>query len=104
MEEHFNERFMESEKYPKATFKGKVKGFNKKAGVQKVSAKGDMTIHGVTQSIIVEGTMESRNGKIYLDTVFPIRVEDYKIEIPQILWRNIAEEVEVTINFVYNPV
>lgn len=103
MQEHFNENYMESEKYPKAIFKGKVNDFDKGKGVQNVSAAGDMTIHGVTKSINVDGVMEYRDGKIFLKSVFPVRLEDYKVKIPQVLWQNIAEEVEVTINFVYKP-
>lgn len=104
MQEHFNENYMESEKYPKAIFKGKVLNYEKGKANQKVSAKGDMTIHGVTKTITVDGTMEYKDGKIQLNSVFPVRLEDYKVKIPQVLWQNIAEEVEVTINFIYKPI
>ena len=105
MQQHFNEKFMESEQYPKAIFKGKINAFDiKGGGKQKVTAKGEMTIHGVTQAINVSGTMELNNDNIYLKSVFPINLDDYKVKIPQVLWQNIAEQVEVTINFTYKPI
>lgn len=103
MQEHFNESYLESEKYPNATFKGKVSDFNINGGKQQVKAMGDMTIHGVTRQITVEGTMKPGAGKIHLETVFPIKVEDYDVKIPRLLWQNIAEEVEVTVEFTYKP-
>lgn len=103
MQEHFNENYMESDEYPKATFKGTVAGFENKAGVQNVSAQGDLTIHGVTKPVTVDGTMEQKDGQIYLKSVFKVRLEDYNVKIPQVLWQNIAEEVEVTLNFIYQP-
>lgn len=103
MQEHFNENYMESDKYPKAIFKGKVIGFDRNNGKQTVNAEGDLTIHGETRTVKVDGTMEYRDGKIYLNSVFPVRLEDYKVKIPQVLWQNIAEEVEVTVNFIYEP-
>ena len=103
MQEHFNENYMESDQYPKATFKGTVAGFENKAGTQKVSAQGDMTIHGVTKPVSVDGTMELKDGQIYLKSVFKVKLEDYDVKIPQVLWQNIAEEVEVTLNFIYQP-
>lgn len=104
MQEHFNENYMESEKYPKAIFKGEVLNYEKGKANQKVTAKGDMTIHGVTRTINVDGVMEYKDGKLQLNSVFPVRLEDYKVKIPQVLWQNIAEEVEVTINFIYKPI
>jgi len=102
MQEHFNEKYMESDKYPKAIFTGKVVGYDKNAqGEQKVKAKGDMTIHGVTQPVEVEGVM-SKSNDLTVASTFIIKLEDYKVKIPQVLWQNIAEEVEVKINFSYN--
>ncbi|MBL6449022.1 YceI family protein [Fulvivirga sp. 29W222] len=104
MQEHFNENYMESEKYPKAIFKGEVINYEEGKATQKVTAKGDITIHGITRAINVDGEMEYKDGKLYLKSVFPVRLEDYKVKIPQVLWQNIAEEVEVTINFIYKPI
>jgi len=102
MQEHFNENYLESEKYPDATFKGKLLNYDPNAkGEQSVKAKGQMTIHGVTKEIDVEGTLKPSGNGMELKTKFPIRVADYKIKIPKIVFYNIAEVVDVTINLTY---
>lgn len=102
MKEHFNEKYLESEKFPKATFSGKVSGFSKEiSGVQNATAKGKMTIHGVSREIEVPGTITLEGGKVVVKAVFKIKLADYAVTIPQLLWKNIAEEVEVKIDFVY---
>ena len=102
MKEHFNEKYLESEKFPKATFSGNVSGFRKEIkGDQSVIAKGKMTIHGVTNEIDVPGTMSTEGEKATIKAVFKIKLADYNIKIPQLLWKNIAEQVEVKIEFFY---
>lgn len=103
MRKHFNESYLESEKYPKATFKGTVSGFHPKGGKQKVKSKGDLTLHGVTRTITSEGTMEVKDGKITLLTSFPVQLEEYQIKIPKVVLYNIAKEVQVTIHILYKP-
>ena len=102
MQEHFNENYLESEKYPNAIFKGKLNGYDASAsGVQKVKAVGEMTIHGVKQDIDVDGTLEMKGKQMILNAKFPIKVADYEIEIPKVVFYNIAEVVEVTLNLTY---
>ena len=102
MQEHFNENYLESDKYPKATFKGKLKGYDaSKTGKQKATAVGTMNIHGVDQKVEIEGDIEISDSKMHMESVFPIEVADYKIKIPSIVFYNIAEVVEVTIKFDY---
>ena len=104
MEEHFNEKYMESEKFPKATFQGKVVGFDmSKGGSQEVRAQGKLTVHGVTHDIDVPGTFEVTGKKIVMKSKFMVKVADYEITIPQLMFQNIAEQVEVTIDFMYKP-
>lgn len=104
MQEHFNEKYMESEKFPKATFQGKVEGFDMaKSGEQQVKAVGKLTIHGVTKDIDVPGTMQVNGNKIAMKSRFMVKVADYNIAIPRLVFQNIAEEVEVTVDFVYKP-
>ncbi len=104
MEEHFNEKYMESEKFPKATFQGKVTGFQKQVtGAQQVQATGKLTVHGVTKEIEIPGTLEVTGGKIKLLSKFVIKLEDYNITLPQLMWQNIAEQVDVTLEFTYKP-
>lgn len=103
MQEHFNENYLESDKYPQATFKGTIENFKKIDDEQKLTASGDMTIHGVTKHISVDGTGTFTDGHITLKAVFPVRLEDYKVKIPKVVIYNIAEVVEVTIEFEYTP-
>lgn len=107
MQEHFNENYVESHKYPKATFKGKVLNIDQvdltRSGKYTLDVEGEMTIHGVTRSIRVQADMEVENGALHAQVVFPLRVKDYDIEIPRLVIKNIAEVVEVTVSFHYKP-
>jgi polyisoprenoid-binding protein YceI len=104
MQEHFNEKYMESDKYPKSTFQGKILDFNLSAsGEQKVKASGKLTIHGITNAIEAPGSIEKQGDKLIMKSKFIVRLQDYKIEIPQLLWQNIAEQVEVTLEFTFKP-
>ena len=105
MQEHFNENYLESGKYPTATFQGKVTGFNKDAGGwQKAKAQGSMNIHGVSNELVADGEIMIEEGTIGIKSKFPIALEDYKIKIPKVVFYNIAEVVEVTITFTYEPI
>jgi hypothetical protein len=103
MQQHFNEKFMESAKYPRAKFTGNVEGFNKEQGKQQVTAKGEIEIHGVTKEITVPGEMEIKGEQIIVTAEFPLTVADFDIEIPRVVARNISEVVDVTLNFKYEP-
>lgn len=105
MKQHFNEKYMDTEKYPTSKFGGKLIGFDKsKSGIQQVTASGKLTIHGVTKEVKIPGTVEMKSdNKIEMKSKFIVKLEDYKIKIPQIVWQNIAEEVEVTLEFVMKP-
>lgn len=105
MREHFNEKYMESEKFPKATFQGKVLGYKPGVGgEQKVKAVGKLFIHGVAKDVDVPGTVELSDGKLLIKSKFKVKLSDYNIKIPTLVWQNIAEEVEVRIDFIYKPV
>lgn len=102
MREHFNEKYMETEKFPKSTFQGKVTGFNPNAsGEQKCKAAGKLNIHGITRDIDLPGTIEFTGGKVILKSKFMVKLADYQIKIPKLVWQNIAEEVEVKVEFTY---
>ncbi|MBC7923907.1 MAG: YceI family protein [Ferruginibacter sp.] len=103
MREHFNESYLESDRYPKATFGGKVTGFVNQPGKQRVTATGDLFLHGVTRTVTVEGMMEVREGKIVLDAVFPVKLADYRVKVPTVVFYNVAELIEVKVNFAYKP-
>lgn len=102
MQEHFNDNYMESEQYPRATFRGKIEGFEPGRAVpQEVQARGTMTIHGVQRVMQARGTMSFADGTIVLHSEFPIAVADYNIKIPKVVFYNIAEVVDVTVEFTY---
>ncbi|MEM1134721.1 MAG: YceI family protein [Bacteroidota bacterium] len=105
MEEHFNENYIESEKYPKASFNGAYTTNEAiamgKDGVYNVKVSGELTIHGVTHTIEAPGTIEIKGKNVIAKTTFKVKLEDYKIKIPKIVFKNIAEIVDVTIDIPY---
>lgn len=104
MQEHFNEKYMESDKFPKATFKGKVTGFDAKgADTQTASATGQLNIHGVARDVTIPGSIQKVKDKLLFKTKFVVKLADHNIEIPQLLFQNIAEQVEVTADFTFKP-
>lgn len=105
MEEHFNENYMETSKYPKAVFRGKIneKVDYAKEGEQKVTVTGKMEIHGVTKDVTLEGTLNKSGNEFKLVSKFKIKVADYNIKVPSMYVQNIAEVVDVTFNTTLEP-
>ena len=103
MQEHFNENYLESDKYPKATFKGQILNWEQKSGRQEVVVEGEFNIHGVTKKVKMSGSIDVSESTVTVESVFNIKVADYKIKIPKAVFYNIAEEVEVTVKFDYKP-
>lgn len=102
MQEHFNEDYMESTTFPKATFKGKLSGIGAdelaKAGTYIVSVVGTITLHGVEKPVKTEGTVTvDAHGAIQATSTFPIRPEDHGIRIPGLVRTKIAEAIEVKV-------
>lgn len=108
MEEHFNENYMESDKIPKSSFKGKITNMSsvdfKKNGIYEVTVEGDLTIHNVTNRISTKGTIEIVSGGINANSKFNIIPEDYKINIPGVVREKIAKNLEVTVTIKYTPI
>lgn len=105
MQEHFNEKYMESDKYPNATFQGKLNetvDFTKDA-CYKVSATGTMKMHGVEKTITTPGTITVKQGEVRLEAEFKVALKDYNIEVPKLVVAKIAEEVDVKIDANYVP-
>lgn len=105
MQEHFNENYMETEKFPYATFKGKLSDTLdlSKDTVYKLSATGMMNIHGVDRAETYEGTMVCKDGVATLKSEFKVELKDYKIKVPKVVFANIAEAIEVKVYFQYKP-
>jgi polyisoprenoid-binding protein YceI len=106
MQEHFNENYVESEKYPKCTFKGKFQediDFAK-PGEYDVTINGSMNLHGVEKQISTPAKLIIDKKGMKLSATFSINPEDYAIEIPGAVRNKIAEEMEVTVKAAYQPV
>lgn len=98
--EHFNENYMESKSYPKASFTGKIiedVDFQKN-GTYSIRAKGKLTIHGMEQERIIKGEMEINGDKIRVQSSFTVPLSDHNITIPKIVYQKIAEVIEVTVD------
>lgn len=105
MQEHFNEKYMETEKYPTATFQGVLSEFTlTKEYQQDVVTKGKLTIHGITKDVQIAGILHVENdNKINIKANFIVVLKDYNVKIPKLLWENIAEEVNVKVDFILQP-
>ncbi|OEK00955.1 hypothetical protein BFP97_05275 [Roseivirga sp. 4D4] len=107
MQEHFNENYMESDKHPKSTFKGTFEvpdGLKSMTeGSYEVDVTGDLTVHGVTKPLSTKATLAVAGGKLSGGLVFKVKVKDHDIKIPKVVVRNIADEVEVTATFDFEP-
>ena len=102
MQDHFNENYMESHKYPKGLFKGVVTNMQdinmQKDGVYSATIKGEITLHGVTKSMTTTGKLTIKGGNVAATTSFDIVVADFDIEKPKVVKDNIAEKVKVTVS------
>ena len=102
MQEHFNENYMESEKFPNSTFSGKITNIKDvnlgKDGIYKVNVEGDLSMHGVTNKVKVNGKLEIKGGKVSGNASFAVAPKDYNITIPKAVIKNIAEAIQVDVN------
>ena len=105
MQEHFNENYLESDKYPFAEFKGKIVDLPEisKDGTYEVTVTGTLSIHGVDKTYTAKGTIISEGNKLTVNSTFNVRVADHHIKIPSLVVRNVAEVVAVTVNAIYTP-
>ena len=104
MEEHFNENYVESDKYPKAIFEGKISNFDpKNNSEQKVNLLGKLTLHGVTKPIETEALLVFKDEKLSIKGSFNVLVADYDIDIPRIVVNNIAKSIKVSFDLDHKP-
>lgn len=107
MEQHFNENYVESDKYPKAEFRGVVTNnaavdYNKN-GSYPVNVKGQLTLHNVTKNIEVPGTIKVENGKLEATSTFPILLSDYKISIPSPVKNKVSNRIVLSVDTRLEP-
>jgi hypothetical protein len=100
MQTHFNENYIESDKYPKATFSGAYAGDVQldKDGVYKVAVKGSLMLHNVTRTIETPATLEVKAGHLLGVAEFKVKPEDFNIGIPSIVRDKIDKEITVKVN------
>jgi polyisoprenoid-binding protein YceI len=107
MEEHFNENYMESTRFPKAVFQGTITDLNKinlkNNGSYPVSVTGNLTMHGVTNKVTIPATITIQAGKISATSKFDVSLADYKIKVPSVVSKQVAESVAVSVNCAYEP-
>lgn len=102
MEEHFNENYLESDKYPHATFQGKVNNWEESNVSDSVTATGVLSIHGIEREVTIKGKME-KGPSPTISAQFQVRIADHKIKIPKVVFYNIAEIVEVNVFYKFKP-
>ena len=101
MEEHFNENYVESDKYPKATFKGKVEGLDVAkltADAKPYTITGDLTLHGKTVKVSDVAKISKSGNTITVTGSFLVQPKDFAIEIPSLVSKKVADKIEVTYN------
>jgi hypothetical protein len=101
MQDHFNENYVESDKFPKAGFDG---GWQESAdlnndGIYQVSVNGQLKLHGITRTISVPATLEVKAGLVHGSCQFYIVPEDFGISIPSLVREKIARQIAVQILF-----
>jgi hypothetical protein len=102
MEEHFNENYIESDQFPKATFKGKVSNFDASkitSAKSTYDVEGDLTLHGVTKKVKTKLTFVKSGEKLIATCKFKVKPIDYAIKIPSVVKSKIAENVDVDLKF-----
>jgi len=100
MEEHFNENYAESNKYPKANFQGKIENYTLDSGNTNYELNGSLTFHGVTKLVEnIPVTLNKIGDKIILKGEFKAKASDYKIEIPKIVRNKVSDVVSIRFEF-----
>ncbi|WP_428330857.1 YceI family protein [Mucilaginibacter sp.] len=105
MQEHFNENYMESDKYPQATFKGKLQApvDVTRDGTFPITVAGELTVHGVKQTRTIPGNLVIKGGVITMTSEFMVKCADHHIDIPQLVFHNIAESIKMNVSATYAP-
>ncbi len=102
MQEHFNENYLESDKYPKSYFVGNIEAIDPELiteSPQTVKLSGKLNLHGITKKVSVPGTIYRTEKGIRLKSAFILRPEEYRIDIPTLMFKKIAKEVKVNFSF-----
>tara|TARA_R110000787_G_scaffold7987_1_gene26841 strand:+ start:1287 stop:1829 length:543 start_codon:yes stop_codon:yes gene_type:complete len=101
MQEHFNENYMESNKFPKATFIGKIEGFNlsKILDSKEYPLKGTLTVRGVKKEVETIAIFTKQGDKLLMKASFGVKPEDFNIKIPKIVSKKIAGTINISLDY-----
>ncbi len=101
MQDHFNENYMESSKFPKGIFKGNITNVSEinfsKDGEYAATMKGNLTLHGVTKPLSTSAKISVTGGAISARSTFDIIIADFDIDVPKVVRENIAKTVKVSV-------
>jgi len=101
MEEHFNENYVESDKFPKTEFKGVISNNDKvdytKDGTYAVKVKGKLTIHGETKDVETDGKLTIQGGKVNATAEFSVLLSDYKVSIPGLVADKVSKTAKISV-------
>lgn len=107
MQEHFNENYVESDKFPKAEFKGQVANMQtvdiSKDGSYPVQVKGTLTLHGKSNPVDTRGTLTVKNGKIASNATFQVSLKDFDITVPTLVADKVARVARITVDCILEP-
>ncbi len=107
MQEHFNENYVESNKFPKAEFRGALADPGSvsysKEGVYSVKVKGKLTIHGETKDVESDGKISVKGGKVQATATFPVILSDYGVNVPQLVADKVAKIAKISIDCLLDP-
>ena len=101
MEEHFNENYMESDTYPKATFKGKIDDFDFSkltATAKQFTIKGKLELHGKIKDITIKATIKKSGDSVEIESDFTLNTDDYAIDIPSVVSKKVSKKVAVKLD------
>ena len=98
MQDHYNENYVESDKFPKAQFTGTINGnVGTAPGIYKVQISGNLTLHGVTKPVTAPAELEVAEGKVTGKAAFRVKPSDFDIKIPSLVKDKIASEINVQV-------
>lgn len=107
MQQHFNENYVESDKYPRSEFRGKITNNSEidytKEGTYTAHVKGRLTLHGQTKEVETDGKITVKGGKLLANATFNILMSDYAISIPALVKENMSNTVTITVNCTLQP-
>lgn len=106
MEEHFNESYLESEKFPRSTFEGTIENWDQissQLGWVDVVASGSFSLHGISKARTISGQVKRTNDSWEIRSSFDVLTADHDIKIPKMVRKQIAEKISVTVNAELSP-